>query len=136
MRILIVDADLAGRCALQRLLAGRGAIDTAVTARDAVRLFAASLDLGQPYDLVCLDAALPDMGAPAVIRALRAREGGRRVPGCVAARVLVTVGTAPEDTSGPGGAGVVCVSKPADRRGLEQALRAIGLESPETAGAR
>ncbi len=138
MRILIVDDDLTGRRVLQALLAARATIDTAVTGHDAMRLFAASLQLGQPYDLVCLDSRLPDMDAPAALRAIRALERAGRVAGGDATKVLLTTGgtDAPELLQAFRGPGEGHVAKPVDRRHLEHALQEIGLGAGEPVPAR
>jgi two-component system chemotaxis response regulator CheY len=138
MRILIVDDDLADRCTLQALLAGRGTIDTAATGRDAVSLFAASLDLGQPYDLVCLDFVSPATNGPSTLRALRALERSRGIAPGHAAKVLMTTGAA---DSGDGLEALrnLCeglLVKPVDRRKLHESLYRIGLPAPEPAGSR
>ena len=138
MRILIVDDDLTSRCVLQALLSGRGTIDTAVTGADAVLLFAASLELGQSYGLVCLDIVMPDMDGQAALRAIRALEDARGIPSLQAAKVLMTTGVSDSKEIFRAFRGQCegYLVKPIDHRNLEDALRKIGVLVEEPAGTR
>lgn len=77
LRILVVDDDATCRSVLTALLARRGTVDGAASGAEALRLFAKAGDEGRPYELVCLDIELPDLGGLEVLKALRAFEEAR-----------------------------------------------------------
>jgi DNA-binding response OmpR family regulator len=68
MRLLVIDADPVRRDYLERTLSRRGHDATIVaTGFDGLRLA-----VGEPYDAVVLDAALPDVSGSDVLKMLRA----------------------------------------------------------------
>ena len=74
LRILIVDDDLMGRRLLQRFLSPYGDCDTAADGKEALLVFRAAAEKGEPYDLICLDIVMPEMDGRTALKEMRAWE--------------------------------------------------------------
>lgn len=61
LRILIVEDDFASYIVLQEYLRDYGECFFATDGQHAVEAFQEALELGRPYDLICLDIMLPNM---------------------------------------------------------------------------
>jgi two-component system chemotaxis response regulator CheY len=97
MKALIAEDDFTSRLLLQELLRPYGSVEAVVNGEEAVSAFSASLQVKEPYELVCLDIMMPEMdGQQALteIRALEARHGRSPARG---AKILMT--TALRDTT-------------------------------------
>jgi len=79
MKTLIVEDNLTESLLLQILLRPQGHCDAVSDGHEALRLVSAAEAAGQPYDLICLDIAMPRMDGQAVLQAIRAAETGRGV---------------------------------------------------------
>jgi two-component system chemotaxis response regulator CheY len=89
MKILIVEDDYASRTVTLRFLLPFGETQVAVNGKEAVTLFAAAMESGQPFDLVCLDIMLPGMDGQSVLRELRALESSRPPEARKPARIIM-----------------------------------------------
>ncbi len=74
-RILIVDDNFANRQLLLEIVSDHAACDEVDGGRAAVERVKASLT-GQPYDLILLDIAMPDVDGLNVLRQVRELEDG------------------------------------------------------------
>jgi two-component system chemotaxis response regulator CheY len=71
LRILIADDEPSSRCLLRLMLTPYGHCDLAVNGLEAVSLFKAALEVGQSYDLVCLDIMMPEMNGQVALKQIR-----------------------------------------------------------------
>lgn len=95
MKILIAEDDLTSSLLLREMLKRFGPINLAVNGRQAVAAVKASLEKGEPFDLICLDIMMPGMDGHQVLREIRTLESLRGIPPANSARVIMT--TALED---------------------------------------
>jgi two-component system chemotaxis response regulator CheY len=95
MKALIVDDDLTTRLVLQEILSPYAEVHTCCDGTEAVQVCARALANGLPYDLVCLDLLMPQMGGLEALKLIRQDEEqrGRRRPG--ASKIVIT--TAADD---------------------------------------
>lgn len=90
MRILVADDDFVSRLLLQELLKAHGGPHVATNGREAIEAVRASLEVGQPYDLICLDLVMPEVDGLEALREIRAMEEDASLRPARAARVVVT----------------------------------------------
>ena len=76
MKVLIVEDDFVARRVLQRLISAYGEAEIAVSGEEAVAAHYASLDEGEPYDLIFLDIMLPGIDGHEVLSRIRAHDEG------------------------------------------------------------
>ena len=79
MRVLIVEDEFVSRALLLRFLSSFADVDVAVDGREALTAFAAALDAGDPYDLICLDIGLPELDGHSVLQSVRDLEDERNI---------------------------------------------------------
>jgi HD-like signal output (HDOD) protein/CheY-like chemotaxis protein len=80
VRNLIVDSDKACRGALRSMLQGLSDCDEALDREAALGLFQEAHATGQPFDLITLDIAMPDMREESIIKEFRGIEDRLQVP--------------------------------------------------------
>jgi len=90
MKTLVVEDDFTCRLLLQELLRGYGPVDSATTGVEAVHLVAEALQVGAPYDLICLDILMPELDGQNALREIRAQEARNDIPSGHGAKVLMT----------------------------------------------
>jgi two-component system chemotaxis response regulator CheY len=95
MRSLIVDDSPIIRRLLEQFLTPYGECVPAKNGRDALEAHSRGLSEGHPYDLICLDLQLPDLGGIEVLSEIRAAEA--RHGSTAKARVIVI--TASDDVN-------------------------------------
>jgi len=89
MKSLIVEDDFIGRLLLQELLSPYGKCHIAVNGREAVSAHSIALDAGQPYDLVCLDIMMPEMGGHEALKEIRALEEVKEIDSTQVAKIVM-----------------------------------------------
>jgi two-component system chemotaxis response regulator CheY len=90
MRALIVEDDLVSRLLLQTYLSRYGACDVAVNGREAVQAFGMALEEGSPYDVICMDIAMPEMDGKEAVKRVRALEQASGVSATGAVKIIMT----------------------------------------------
>ena len=90
MKTLIVDDDFVCRLVLQKVLMAYGEAHIAVNGKEAVEAFTAALRLGSPYDLICLDIIMPEMGGQDVLRSIRSIEAEHDILGNAGVKIIMT----------------------------------------------
>jgi len=90
LRILVVEDDFSCRVLLQALLAKYGDCHVAVNGREAVVAFSASLEEGEPYDLICMDINMPGMGGKEAVNRIRMIEKSKGRVSNGAVRIFMT----------------------------------------------
>lgn len=71
MKILIAEDDLSSRKFLSKFLSQYGECDVTVDGIEAVEAFMIAHDIGEPYDLICLDIMMPKVDGIKALRAIR-----------------------------------------------------------------
>jgi len=61
MKTLIADDELVSRKKMQKIMEAFGECETVETGTAAVAMFEASLEKGEPFNLITLDIMMPDM---------------------------------------------------------------------------
>lgn len=74
MKILIVEDDFGSRVSIQRMLSSFSICDVAINGKEAVDAFNASLEEGEPYDLICMDIMMPEMSGREALSLIREKE--------------------------------------------------------------
>lgn len=90
MKCLIVEDDFTARKLLQIYLREHADCDVAVNGKEAVEAVRAALDEKQPYDLLCLDIAMPEMNGQEALKAIRQIEKEHGIEGLAGAKVIMT----------------------------------------------
>ncbi len=132
MKVLIVEDDFTSRKLMQTILSPHGECDIAVNGREAVDAFKAALDMGQPYDLICMDIMMPEMDGQEALKKIRIIEKEQGLRGNNEVKVVMT--TALDDPKNvveayyKGGA-TSYIPKPIDRQLFIHLLRNLGLIS-------
>jgi two-component system chemotaxis response regulator CheY len=62
----------------------------AVNGKEAVSAHRLALDAGQPYDLICLDILMPEMGGHAALKEIRALEELKGIHSTQGAKIIMT----------------------------------------------
>ena len=94
MRVLIIDDDLTSRRLFAKHLEPYGYCDLASSGEEGIIKVHSSLKRAEPYELICLDIAMPDLDGHEVLAQIRRIESGQGVkPGD---RVKIVIATALE----------------------------------------
>ena len=98
LRTLIVEDDFVSRKILQALLAPFGPCDIAVNGLEALEAFTMAVRSADPYNLICLDIAMPGLDGHQVLTQIRGKEEMLGIQGLDRARVIMTTGSSdPKD---------------------------------------
>ncbi len=90
MNTLIVDDDLTCSLLLQGLLKDYGPSHVAANGREAVEAVRIALEAGEPYNLICLDIMMPEMGGQEALRKIRLLEETMVIAGLGRAKIIMT----------------------------------------------
>jgi two-component system chemotaxis response regulator CheY len=90
LRMLLAEDDFASRLLLQTFLSRYGECHVAVNGLEAVAAFRTALDLGQRYDLVCMDIMMPVMDGREAVHQLRSLEEACGIGSTHGAKIFMT----------------------------------------------
>ena len=90
MKCLIVEDDFTSRTVLQKLLSKYAECHIAVNGKEAVKVFADSLNSSQPYQLICLDIMMPEMDGHQVLKQIRMLEQERGILSTQGVKIIMT----------------------------------------------
>jgi two-component system chemotaxis response regulator CheY len=96
LKTLIVEDEFTSRALLREILKRYGAPQVAINGREGVEAVRASLEAGEPFDLICLDIMMPELDGQEALRQIRQLEEEMRP--AKRARVIMTTALADRDT--------------------------------------
>jgi two-component system chemotaxis response regulator CheY len=94
MKTLIVEDDFTSRLLLQELLKSYGPSHIAVNGKEAVEAVRFALEVGEPYDLICLDIMMPEMDGQEALQKIREQEEARGILSSKGAKIVMTTALA------------------------------------------
>ena len=90
MKTLVADDDFAHRVLMQEILKSCGTPHIAVNGVEAVEAVRTSLEYGaRPYDLICLDIMMPEMGGHEALRHIRELEESEGIFSQAGAKIIM-----------------------------------------------
>lgn len=90
MRILIAEDDFVSRRFLYKLLSPYGECDMTVDGIETVEAFVIAHDIGEPYDIICLDIMMPKVDGLKALKTIREFEIKKRIEEERKCSVIVT----------------------------------------------
>lgn len=132
MNVLIVDDDFENRTLLQEFLKPYGGVcHLAANGPEALIAVDGMLDRKTPYDLICLDVMMPDMGGHDVLKKIREMERQRGIGGSDAVKIIMV--SALDDAKSimkslVRGAGDGYLTKPLDLVKMKKVLAGLGFQ--------
>lgn len=90
MKILIVEDDFTTRKLMVAYLSKQAECDVASNGKEAVEAFRCALDENDPYDLLCLDIAMPEMDGQEALQHIRKIEEENNIKGLDGVKVIMT----------------------------------------------
>ncbi len=133
MRILIAEDDFASRKFMMRFLSKYGECDITVDGNEAIEAFKMALDMGEGYDLVCMDIMMPEVDGYQALKQIREIEMEYQIPEEKASKIIMTTALS-EGKSVTKAFELGCTAyagKPIDREKFENELRKLELIGSE-----
>jgi two-component system, chemotaxis family, chemotaxis protein CheY len=90
MKILIVEDDFTSRVVMQEFLKPYGDCHVAVNGLEAIEAYRQAISQNLPYDLICLDVMMPELGGHGVLTQIRQDEQEAAVPPEKSAKIIMT----------------------------------------------
>jgi two-component system, chemotaxis family, chemotaxis protein CheY len=90
MKILIVEDDFTSRLVMQEFLNPYGECHVAVNGLEAMEAYRLAVSQNTPYDLICLDIMMPELGGQGVLTRIRQEEAFNGVLPEKAVKVIMT----------------------------------------------
>jgi len=79
-KILVVDDDFINRKLIKEMLGERAACDEASCGNEAILAYSHAVEKNEPYQVILLDVAMPDMDGIEVLKRIRLMEHDRGIP--------------------------------------------------------
>jgi two-component system, chemotaxis family, chemotaxis protein CheY len=90
VKTLIVEDDFTSRLLMQEMLGKWGPAHIAVNGKEAVKAVLISHASRDPYDLICMDIMMPEMGGQEALREIRKVEESVGVLSTKGAKIIMT----------------------------------------------
>jgi two-component system, chemotaxis family, chemotaxis protein CheY len=90
MKTLIVEDDFTGRLLMQNMLAPCGECHVVSNGKEALKACRMAMDVGRPYDLICLDNMMPEIDSQTTLKKIRALEKSRGILSNECAKIIMT----------------------------------------------
>lgn len=129
MKILIAEDDFASRNAIKNFLKQYGECDITVDGSEAIDAYMMALEMGEHYDLVCLDVMMPVMDGYQALKGIRDLEKSKGISAKDSAKIIMTTALNEERNVKKAfemGCTVYC-AKPIDLDKLKKALEKLEL---------
>ena len=98
MKMLIVEDDFTSRMLLQEILKYYGTSHIAVNGKEAVEAVRIALEIGEPYDLICLDIMMPEMDGQEALSMIRQMEASGCITSINRSKIIMTTTLADKET--------------------------------------
>ena len=92
MKTLIVEDEFTSRIILERILSPYGELHLCSDGNEAINAFSSALEMGAPFDLICMDFIMPKIDGRRALARIRALEKEKGVPSGRAVKVIMTTG--------------------------------------------
>lgn len=89
MRILIVDDEMASQIIMEEILGLYGECTVANNGKEGVAAFKKAFSENKPYDLICMDIMMPEMGGHEALMAIREYEESFNVYGNGGVKIIM-----------------------------------------------
>lgn len=97
-RFLIAEDDLLSLAILQNFLSEFAHCDGAQNGKIAYEMFEKAVVEGKPYDLICSDVEMPEMGGHELVRKIREKEKSLPILDCLRTKIfMISVSGTPRD---------------------------------------
>ena len=90
MKTLIVEDDFTSRMLMQEMLKDFGPTHIAINGREALEVYERSLEIGEPYDLICMDIMMPEMDGQEALRRIREKEDDSGIMSSGGTKIIMT----------------------------------------------
>jgi len=90
MKILIAEDDLTSRLFMKKYLSKFGQCDLVMNGIEAIDTVLNAIELGQPYDLICLDIMMPKIDGLKALKTIREIEKASLKDGQLPAKIIMT----------------------------------------------
>lgn len=129
MKIMIAEDDMVSRMALSKYMSSYGECDITIDGIETVEAYVISLDIGEPYDLICLDVMMPKIDGIRALKIIREIEEIRSIPkdSCVKVIITTALGETDHIKSALEPELVVYMNKPLEFEKIETAMKSLGL---------
>jgi two-component system, chemotaxis family, chemotaxis protein CheY len=94
LKTLIVEDELTSRVMLREIVKRYGVPQIAMNGREAVDAVSASIQAGEPFDLICLDIMMPEMDGHEALKRIRQLEVDAGIDTQKRAKVIMTTALA------------------------------------------
>ncbi len=129
MKVLIAEDDFASRKFLYKLLSPYGECDMTIDGIEAVEAFMIAHDIGEPYDLVCLDIMMPKIDGFRALQTIRDFEEKKGISESLKCKVIITSALSETEVVFDSFSTKceVYATKPIDAERMKEALKKLGL---------
>ncbi len=79
MKSLVVEDDLLSQQVVQEIIQEYGPVQIAENGKEAIKAVEIAFKENQPFDLVCLDLIMPEMGGVETLKTIRAIEEKKKI---------------------------------------------------------
>ena len=129
MKTLIVEDDFTSSLLLQKILGAYGPYCLAKDGYQAVEAVRVALNLGKPFDLICLDIMMPELDGQAALMQIRDLEKAKGIWSSSGSKVVMTtaLGDMKNVARAFEGFADAYLTKPIDKTKLLDTLRQLAL---------
>jgi two-component system chemotaxis response regulator CheY len=92
MKTLIVEDEFTSRIILKRILLPYGELHLCSDGNEAINAFRSALEMGAPFDLICMDFMMPEIDGHTALARIRVMEKEKGVPSGREVKVIMTTG--------------------------------------------
>lgn len=127
MKTLIAEDDFVSRKYLFKLLSQYGECDMTVDGIETVEAFVIAHDIGEPYDLLCLDIMMPKIDGLKALQTIRDFEEKKGISESDRCKVIITSALSEAEVvfDSFSTENEVYATKPVDASGVKEALKKL-----------
>ena len=127
-RILVAEDDHVSQLVIMAMLKPYGQVEAADNGIIAVNKFQAAWEQEDPFELVCLDLMMPEMGGQEALRLIREFETINEIPAQVQAKIVITTALSDQENfiAAIKNGSEWYLNKPIERQKLDDVLAEFG----------